>query len=449
MWTGHHGRDGGFMDTDALGASAPPSPPRTTSEHTIRSLSDRLVALQRPLRVLESIQWDEQVEQAFLAHGGRELPPVAAEFYARRPLRFDPERLRNELSDLERDVLRRLGRDDPAGRLLRSRCRVCRTTAELLACRGTPAFAQLAGELYGRPGPGEDAAVEATFHALARSTPHHAGEAGSRVAATQAATILSDLLRPCFPWAGGVRVTVSDTLLADAAAGGRSIRLRRGAYFSHADLALLAVHEGWVHVGTTLSGRRQTVCTFLAHAPPSTAVTQEGLAVACEALAGVCHGGRVRRLLHRYRAVRMAQAGANFLDVYRHFLDATDDPRDSYHQAARVFRGSLPAGGGPFTKDLSYALGLVRVVRAVRATPRHGVDDLLRLLFCGKTALDELEDLRSLLAAGVVRPAAFVPPPAADGATRAHRLGRLTGAPSPLPPPHFLDVWENHPVFPL
>jgi hypothetical protein len=42
------------------------------------------------------------------------------------------------------------------------------------------------------------------------------------------------------------------------------------------------VHEGWVHVGTTLNGRSQPVCEFLSIGPPRCAATQEGLAVIME-----------------------------------------------------------------------------------------------------------------------------------------------------------------------
>src|SRR5207249_196656 len=36
---------------------------------TIRSLSDRLVQAQRPLRVLGALRWDAEVERAFFASG--------------------------------------------------------------------------------------------------------------------------------------------------------------------------------------------------------------------------------------------------------------------------------------------------------------------------------------------------------------------------------------------
>src|SRR5262249_56904130 len=125
------------------------------------------------------------------------------------------------------------------------------------------------------------------------------------------------------------RVRLSSTLMADAVASNTTIKLRRGAAFTPADLWLLEVHEGWVHVTTSFNGRRQPFCPFLGSGPPTTTMTQEGLAVCWEVLTGACHAGRVLRLWRRYQAVRMAGAGADFREGYRHFREAGHDRRAS------------------------------------------------------------------------------------------------------------------------
>ncbi len=53
---------------------------------------------------------------------------------------------------------------------------------------------------------------------------------------------------------------VSDDMVADASAGADSIKLSQHAKFSDRDLKYLEVHEGWVHVGTTLNGAMQPHC---------------------------------------------------------------------------------------------------------------------------------------------------------------------------------------------
>jgi uncharacterized protein (TIGR02421 family) len=420
------------------GDDDPPSRPLSPYEQTVRQLSDRLVEAQRAVRVLDAVQWDGQIEQVFFANGGRELPPVTAETYAARPLRFNPAQKAQDFRSIERDCVRRLGRDDPASVLLRRRCRQYRRAVAMLANRGTPAFARLSRELYGGPGRSEDSEVAAVLAQVFRTVPRTDVLQTNKIDAAAAVVELNRRLRKTFP-EGGYKVKLADAILADAAAGCNYVKLRRNASFTMADLALLEVHEGWVHLGTTLNGRRQSVCSFLGKGPPSTTVTQEGLAVLCEILAGVSHACRVRKLWRRYQAVRLADAGADFRDVYRFFLDHSDDGRDSFHQAARVFRGSLPNGGGPFAKDLAYALGLTRVMRAIRHEVQGGGDDRLTLLFCGKVALDELPILNRLVTNGQVRPPMYVPQPL----SHAVALRNLISAPAQpthrLSGPHLFD----------
>ena len=92
---------------------------------------------------------------------------------------------------------------------------------------------------------------------------------------------------------GAVRVRLSDGIVADSAAGSDYIKIRSDARFTEREVRLLEVHEGWVHLGTTLSGQNQPVCTFLSKGPPSSTITQEGLAVLMEILAFASHPGRV------------------------------------------------------------------------------------------------------------------------------------------------------------
>jgi hypothetical protein len=79
-----------------------------------------------------------------------------------------------------------------------------------------------------------------------------------------------------------IRVFESDGIVADAAAGADYIKIRADAMFNERDVRALEVHEGLVHVGTTLNGLNQPICTFLSKGPPSSTVTQEGLAILME-----------------------------------------------------------------------------------------------------------------------------------------------------------------------
>jgi uncharacterized protein (TIGR02421 family) len=217
-----------------------------------------------------------------------------------------------------------------------------------------------------------------------------------------------------FAFADAVRVELSDGIAADAAAGSDYIKLRREARFTLRDVRLLEVHEGWVHLATTLNGQRQPVCTFLSKGPPSSTITQEGLAVLTEVVSLASHPARVRRLAARVEGVALAEAGADFREVYGHFLESGCDERAAYRQAMRVFRGSLPSGCGPFTKDLAYCKGFVLVHNYVRLAVTRGSLRYVPLLFCGKATLADLKSLAQLVDEGLVEPPRYLPPPFAD-----------------------------------
>jgi uncharacterized protein (TIGR02421 family) len=387
-------------------------------QETLRGLSDRLVEAQRPFRILDAIKWDSTVEQAFFAAGCRELPPVTRAYYGRRPLPFDPTAKRQELIALEADVCRRLGKHDPAGQILRRTCREYGEVIDLLLSRGTAVFSQLSGHLYGSSHdrlPEESPSVAGLgqqlsawldcLPAAANPSPEE-----QRLDAPQAVVMLSARLAPFFQDREAVRVRLSDGIVADAAAGSDYIKLRADARFSARDVRLLEVHEGWVHLGTTLNGQNQPVCTFLSKGPPSSTLTQEGLAVLTEVLALATNPARVRRLVNRIEGVAQAEAGADFLDVYRFFLQQGEDARDSYQQTMRIFRGSLPAGCGPFTKDICYVKGFVLISSFLRQAFERGLGRLVPLLFCGKTNLGDLDTLAHLVEEGLVVLPHYLPP---------------------------------------
>jgi uncharacterized protein (TIGR02421 family) len=388
----------------------------------VRALSDRLVEAQRPIRILDAIKWDDEIERAFFATGCRELPPVCRDYYFSRPLPFDPEQKQHELHGIERDIRRQLGEFNAPGQIMSRMCQEYRDVVQMLVHRGTPLFAQISERLYG--------SSSDSFHAgdpnlvdlghmmsdILDNLSHDSifSNDASALEAPQAVEVLSDRLKEYFHDPATVRVKLSDGIIADSAAGSDYIKLRQAARFTPRELRLLEVHEGWVHLGTTLNGQAQPVCTFLSKGPPSSTITQEGLAVITEVFAFASHPARVRRLTNRIEGVAMAEAGANFLEVYRYFLEEGYDSRESYHHTTRIFRGSLPQGCGPFTKDLCYSKGFVLIYNYIRLAVRRGMVRRVPLLFCGKTTLADIKTISQLVEEGLVIPPRFVPPQFAD-----------------------------------
>ena len=58
-------------------------------QRTIRTLSDRIVLAQTPIRVLDAVKWDDSIRQGFLKAKGKQMPEVNRDYYLGRPLSFD------------------------------------------------------------------------------------------------------------------------------------------------------------------------------------------------------------------------------------------------------------------------------------------------------------------------------------------------------------------------
>lgn len=394
----------------------------TPYQQTVRDLSDRLVKAQQPIRVLDAIKWGPEIQEAFFAAKCKKLPPVDKEYYFKNnALNFEPEEKQEEFYSLERDIRRLLGQFSPVGNIMQRMCREYRESIRMLSARGTNEFSKISQELYGSS---EDAfyagaprlsdlatLVSQTLVNLKEQTTTEKDE--KCYDSEQAVKILGERLGKYFGHEHQVKVKLSDGIIADAAAGAEFIKVRKGATFSERDLKVIEVHEGWVHMGTTVNGMRQPICTFLSKGPPSSTTTQEGLAIIMEIFTFASYPGRVRRLTDRITAIHMAEEGANFIDVFNHFIGEGFEPELSYSLATRVFRGSTP-DGGPFTKDLVYSKGFVMIYNYIRLAIQRGLGSRIPILFAGKTTLEDQKVLTDLVEEGLVKPPQYVPPQFAD-----------------------------------
>lgn len=387
----------------------------------VRELSDRIVEAQRPIRILDAIKWDSDIRSAFFRGGCASLPPVDAEYYRRsNPLDFEPTDKRNEFHEIERDISRKLGQLNPLATIMRRMCREYRAVVSMLEARGTTDFGLISEDLYGSASDVFHAGdptladlgtvMEETLINLLKNESMAA--AAKDIPAARAVEMLNERLLAVFPEAG-IRVMLNDQMTADAAAGSDYLKIRSDAHFNHRDIEVLEVHEGWVHLGTTLNGMAQPWCTFLGKGPPSSTTTQEGLAVLTEILTLRSSPSRLYRLINRVRAVTLAEEGADFIEVFNYLRGNNMSEEDSYSVAMRVFRGSIPSGR-PFTKDLAYMRGFVQTYNFLRLAMSEGKLESLPLLFCGKVTLEDIKTYRLLLDEGVVVPGHFVPPHFAD-----------------------------------
>ena len=407
----------------------------STYRESIRELSQRLVHAQKPIKVLNAINWDDRIKERFFEDGCKEQPKVDRAYYVERGSRLDAAATRLELREIEADIARKLGPLSPAGSSMRAMCEQFRLTVDMIEARGTSAFSSISGLLYGTPsdvfhvgGPTVadlSTTMRKTLEANAMNIMEMVDD--RTIPGAEAA----ELLRRQLDASVGpdlIEIRVDDGIASDAAAGSDYIKMHPGRLFSQRDIDLLEAHEGWVHVATTMNGLAQPVCTFLGKAAPRTTVTQEGLAVLTEMLNLRSHPLRLAKLMRRIEAIQLAEQGASFVEVFESCRTEGLTESDAWTTTSRVFRGSLP-DAGPFTKDLGYGKGLVLTLLYVRMAIRFGHTRRIPMLFCGKVDLLDMATLHELQDEGVVDLPDFIPPPFDDLPALATTLslGRFTG----------------------
>lgn len=394
-----------------------PAPPWRSYKERVASLASRIVEGQRPIRVLQALSWDASVEEQFRKSRYRELPRVDEATYQQVDLGFDPAKKAEEFEEIARDVHRELGENDAIAHILHATAIEYREVVRMLGVRGTKAFHDYSRTLYGSPKdlfPDGRLTVRESgrllYDTLTKLGGQELGPEQPRdVTAQQAADILNQRFSSYFDDTP-IHVQVDDAIAADAAAGSDYVKIRSGARFSQRDIDILEVHEGWVHIATSLNGQAQPVAKWLGKGPPRTTAVQEGLAALVEILTLRIYPRRARRLNDRVIAVDKAEDGASFLDVFEWFRTEGYDEEECFHNARRIFRGGTLEGGAPFTKDACYAKGIVLNYAFMRAAIQHRRAHLIPYLFVGKVAHEDVPVLYARVQEGVVRPPLFIPP---------------------------------------
>jgi len=373
------------------------------------ALDARLVRAVRGIKLLGLASWPASVQEDFLRRwrqGTAVLPQVE---YPR--LDFSAA-----LAELEA-IAQAADPDHPLGGYLRDSAASWARAAHLLQGLGTPRACSESIALFGRPDqplPGDGPTTRQAaghFIQIASELDREllAPEEQVPVSATALALQLQADLDEFF---GGrvIAVELDPQLIAKAAAGATRIRLRSGAAFSDYDRRQLFHHEALVHSLTALNGREQVHLPSLALASPRVTATQEGLATFAEQITGSIDIERMKRISLRIEAVAMALEGADFLQVFRYFLDAGQSDAESFASAQRVFRG-VPLGGGcAFTKDTVYLRGLIGVHTFFRQALQRDRLALCRLLFAGKMTLQDVVRFQPLFADGSLAPPRWLPP---------------------------------------
>lgn len=372
------------------------------------ALDARMVAAVRELKLLALVSWPATVQVPFLESFARGQPAMPHVEYPK----LDFSEARRELAA----IIKASDAEHPLGRYLAESAQSWSTAAQLLEALGTPGVTAHSMTLYGGPEeplPGNGPTTrEAARHfiAIASELDRELLAPSEQVAISATALKLqlqSDL--DDFFDQRIIEVVLDPDLIAKAAAGATRIRLRAGASFSDYDRHQLLQHEAFVHSLTALNGRGQPHFASLALSSPRTTATQEGLATFAEQITGSIDIERMKRVSLRIEAVAMALDGADFIEVFRYFLDAGQNEVESFASAQRVFRGVPLNGGAAFTKDTVYLRGLIGVHTFFRWALRQRKLRLCRLLFAGKMTLADVQRFEPLFDAGVIHPPRWLP----------------------------------------
>jgi len=388
--------------------------PKTPADDpTLAKLFDadaRLCKIGKRIRVLDAIGWPAEMESQFLAgwRAGKPTMPKPA---------TEPQQLDEEIAALQA-LMKTIDREHPIGHWLWKSAWSYLVAARMLEKIGTPGFTECSTLLYGRPdmkykAQGDLTAADAAADMLdttdklidTRLLP----QVPCDLTAGQFAERIRERIQPFFT-DDQVMLVLDPNLASKAAAGSKKITIRSTAMFSELDIEQLVQHEAFIHTATLLNGKHQPWLKTLGVGTPRTTRTQEGLATFSEIITGSIDINRLRRVALRVLRVKEALDGADFMDVFRKFLEAGQSDVESYRSAARVFRGGDVHGKVCFTKDGAYLEGVILIYCFIRRALQEGRAEVLRMLFCGRVTTADVITLTPFRDSGLIAPPRYVPP---------------------------------------
>jgi len=186
------------------------------------------------------------------------------------------------------------------------------------------------------------------------------------------------------------QIKLDDNMIANALVSGTTIKINSSAQVSAIEAHALAHHELGVHLLTTLNARSQPLKIFSMGCPVNT-LTQEGLAVLSEFLAGHITVSRLRILALRVLAVKSMIQEKNFRATFMYLKEQHQvSDEQAFTITTRVYRG------GGFTKDYVYLQGFHQMLNLYETANNF------HHLLVGKTSAEYLPAISRLIDKGLV-----------------------------------------------
>jgi len=379
----------------------------------IQKLDDALVHASKKIKVLNALAWPVGAEEKFLESWNKGKPQLPE-------INIQPPDLTDSVKKLDA-IVHQCNQDDPVEKFLAETALSYSNAGRMLMHVGTTEFTKYSTLIYGRPDTlyklqgisGVDGAkffLEVTDKLIGNP---HILPTETDISATDFAGWLRAEVEEFFEH-DTVEVVLDPNMSSKALAGATRIRVRGSAIFSQLDKDQLLYHEAFVHTATQLNGKKQTNLKSLGLGAPRTTRTQEGIAVLAELITNSIDITRLRRVALRVIAVKMALDGADFVELFKFFLEAGQSEVESVRSAQRIFRGGAVKGGVVFTKDAVYLQGLIEVHTFLRVAIRDNKPNLVRNLFGGRLTMADALRLDPLFQSGWLIPPTYMPVWASD-----------------------------------
>jgi uncharacterized protein (TIGR02421 family) len=379
----------------------------------IQSLDHSLVQASKKIKVLNVLAWPVGLEEKFL-EGWRKGKPELPE------IKIQPPDVSDNIKVLD-SIVSKCDQHHPVEKFLADTAESYADAGRMLSNVGKLTFTNFSTKIYGRPDmvykhqgiSAVDAAkyfLEVTDNLLGNQ---YIQSTDLDISADELAGWLKAEVDEFFEH-DTIEVVLDHNISSKALAGATRIRLRGSALFSKLDRDQLLYHEAFIHTATQLNGKKQENLKSLGLGAPRTTRTQEGLAVMAELISNSIDLTRLRRVALRVIAVKMALDGADFIEVFKFFLDAGQPEVESVRSAQRIFRGGAVKGGIVFTKDAVYLQGLLEVHTFFRVAIRDNHPEMIRNLFAGRLTMADAIRLSPLFENGWLSGPTYMPAWATD-----------------------------------
>ena len=371
----------------------------------LENLSELIYRASLKVKILRHISWPPEVKYQFFKQNCQKLPEYSYPIFDSTDLDQILLKIDGQLGDTKYDLW------------LKNKLEDISLSANLLKASGTKTFFEISSKIYGLPstlihdGQTKPLDLSEQFYQIINSIDKKkiefskSSNISSHDVAKQISSKVSDYFGEFAP-----KISVVKHLSAKATATSKKIKIREDGIFYQSDIDQLINHEAFIHVATTINGRKQHKMKILGSNYGAITKTQEGLAVFSEFITGSIDIDRMRRISDRVKAINMAIEGADFIEIYRYFVDKGISRNQAFENSRRVFRGGVLSGKYPFTKDLVYLDGFIRVYNFFRSSISQGKIECIELLFAGKMELDDLPVVYSMYKDGLVSKPSFIPP---------------------------------------